>query len=232
MTRGCATTARTRTRANTTISYYTKGAVIGFLLDLEDPQGHQQRPFARRPHERRPTRATRARRASRRRSSARWPPRWQEATCRRGFARRSTTTDELAYDDLGWLGLRFRPEPAIDQGLGGPDDGDAGRDAAQRQRPAGRGAGAPGHAGLRRGRERRGRDCRDWRLSRAPRSVGGAAGGLQARRQGAVPGGAPRAVGDARASRPPPSRLGTWRLEPDPAASDAAKARLAGWLKP
>ncbi len=23
-----------------------------------------------------------------------------------------------------------------------------------------------------------------------------------------------------------------WRLEPDPAASDAAKARLAGWLKP
>ena len=30
------------------------------------------------------------------------------------------------------------------------------------------------------------------------------------------------------ATEPPRS----WRLEPDPAASDAAKARLAGWLKP
>ena len=132
---------------NTTISYYTKGAVIGFLLDLE------------------------IRKATN--NSRSLDDLMTEAYARYSGAKGYTSAEfralasEVAGVDLSaWLrtaldttdraGLR-RPRVArspvqartgIDQDVGGPDDGHTGRDASQRQRPPRRGASAPGHTGV------------------------------------------------------------------------------------
>ena len=69
-TPGSSTTARTRTRPNVTISYYTKGAVLAFLLDARDPQGDQRREEPRRRDARRLCEVLGRARASPRTSSA------------------------------------------------------------------------------------------------------------------------------------------------------------------
>ena len=195
-----------------------------------DPQGHQQLAVARRPNEA----GLRALLGSEGLHVGRVP-----CAGLRGGRRRPVGVASHGARYHQRAGLR-RPRVArspvqartgIDQGVGGPDDGHTGRDASQRQRPPRRGAGAPGHTGFRRGRERGGRDRRHWRVPRAAGPVGGALAGLQARRQGAASGRAPRAVVDARrhARRRAAQDVAA---RPDPAASDAAKARLAGWLKP
>ena len=151
-TPGSSSTGATRTSPNTAISYYTKGAVVGFLLDarirratdgersLDDVMRLAYDRYSGRAGLHRPS------------SSAPWRARWPGTTSRRWFDRRLETTEELDYAEaLDWYGLRFaakaekkaarRSQAA--EGLARA--GDQGRG-----RPAGRDPGQAGHARLRR----------------------------------------------------------------------------------
>ena len=95
---------------NTTISYYTKGAVIGFLLDLEIRKATNNS----RSLDDLMTLAYARYSGAKGFTSAEFRALASEVAGVDLSAWLRTaldTTNELAYDDLGWLGLRFRPEP-------------------------------------------------------------------------------------------------------------------------
>ena len=95
---------------NTTISYYTKGGVIGFLLDLEIRQAtNNARSLDDVMRE-----AYRRFGGARGFTSADFRALASEVagTDLTGWFRRALeTTEELDYGRLGWLGLRMRPDP-------------------------------------------------------------------------------------------------------------------------
>ena len=96
-TPGSSTTGPTRTRSNTSISYYTKGAVVAFLLDARIRKADQRGAQPRRRDARR-LRAVRRHQGLHRRRVPRWSPsRWpapasRASGTRRSPARRSWTT--------------------------------------------------------------------------------------------------------------------------------------------
>ena len=215
---------------NSTISYYTKGAVVGFLLDLEI---------------RRATNNSRSLDDLMKQAYARYSgAKGYTSTEFRALASEVAgidlsawfrtaldTTDELSYDDLGWLGLRFRPEPPSTRpwvGLttltpGATLRNDGGRLVVLHVR-----RGTPVFdAGVNAedeilaiGGYRVRPD--QWEARLEAFKPGEKVALLVARRERLV------TLEVTPATEPPRA----WRLEPDPAASDAAKARLAGWLKP
>jgi predicted metalloprotease with PDZ domain len=215
---------------NSTVSYYAKGAVIGFLLDLEIRKATNNarslddvitQAFARYSGAKGFTsaefRALAAEVAGVDLSV------WLHTAL--------DTTDELSYDDLGWLGLRFKPEAGSAKpwvGLstvmpGATLRNDNGRLVVVQVR-----RGTPAFdAGVNAedeilaiGGYRVRHD--QWEARLEAFKPGEAVPLLVSRRERLV-------TLEVTPTTEPPK---AWRLEPDPAASDAAKARLAGWLKP
>jgi predicted metalloprotease with PDZ domain len=215
---------------NSTISYYTKGAVVGFLLDLEI---------------RRATNNARSLDDLMKQAYARYSgakgytsPEFRALASEVAgidlsawFRTALDTTDELSYDDLGWLGLRFRPEPPSTRpwvGLTTVTPGATLRNESGRLVVLHVRRGTPVFdAGvtaedeiLAIGGYRVRPD--QWEARVEALKPGEKVALLVARRERLV------TLDVTPATEPPKA----WRLEPDPAASDAAKARLAGWLKP
>ena len=162
---------------NSTISYYTKGSVIAFVLDakirtatngaktLDDLMRTMYQRYS----------GARGFTEDQFRAAA------QEIAgtdLSAWFTRTLQTTEELDYTEaLDWFGLRFRPHDTADR------QGVARRHDAQRCGTRGRHAGPARHAGLRRGPRRRRRDRRDRRLPRPLGAARDAAGAVQAGRQ-------------------------------------------------
>ena len=216
--------------ANSTISYYTKGAVIGFLLDLkirkatnnsrslDDLMALAYSRFS----------GTRGFTSAEFRALASEVAGIDLTTW---FRTAVDSTDELPYDDIGWLGLRFKPEPPSTRtwvGLttvmpGATLRNDNGRLVVAQVR-----RGTPVfEAGLNAedeivaiGGYRVRHD--QWEARLEAFKPGEKVPFLVARREQLV------TLEVVPATQPP--RSGP--LEPDPGASDAARARLAGWLRP
>ena len=213
---------------NTTISYYTKGGVIGFLLDLEirhatgnarsldDVMREAYRSFA----------------GERGFTSAEFRALASEIAgidLTGWFRRALETTEELDYGRIGWLGLRMRP----DQGSGRPWIGlTRGASGATLKDDAGR---------LVVTQVRRGTPAYDAGVNVEDEII--AIGGYRVRpdqwerRLEAFHPGETVALLVSRRERlvtlgvtvrAEPGR--PWRLEPDPGADGDARARLAAWL--
>ena len=215
---------------NTTISYYTKGAVIGFLLDLEIRRATNNARSLDDVMTQAYTRYSGAKGYT----SAEFRSLASEVAgidLSAWFRTALDTTDELAYDHLGWLGLRFRPETASTKAWVGLTTVMPG---ATLRNDNGR---------LVVAQVRRGTPVFDAGVNAEDEIL--AIGGYRVRpdqweaRLDAFKPGDKVPLLVARREQlltlevtpaTEPSRA--WRLEPDPAASDAAKARLAGWLKP
>jgi predicted metalloprotease with PDZ domain len=216
--------------ANTTISYYTKGAVIGFLLDLEIRKATNNARSLDDLMAQAYVRYSGAKGFT----SVEFRALASEvagADLSAWFRAALDGTDELAYEDLGWLGLRFRPEPASTKAWVGLTTAMPG---ATLRNDSGR---------LVVAQVRRGTPAFDAGVNAEDEIL--AIGGYRVRpdqweaRLDAFKPGEKVPFLVARRERlvtldvtplAEPSRA--WRLEPDPAASDAAKARLAGWFKP
>jgi predicted metalloprotease with PDZ domain len=216
--------------ANTTISYYTKGAVIGFLLDLEI---------------RKATNNARSlddvmRQAYKRYSAAKG---FTSAEFRAvasevagtdlsaWFHTAVDTTDELSYDRVSWFGLRFKAEPVSNRAWVGLTTIAPG---ATLRNDSGR---------LVVAQVRRGTPAFDAGVNAEDEIL--ALGGYRVRpdqweaRMEALKPDETLPLLVARRERlvtlditPTTEPARAWRLELDPAATDQAKARLAGWLKP
>jgi len=215
---------------NTTISYYTKGAVIGFLLDLEIRRATNNA----RSLDDVMTQAYARYSGAKGYTSAEFRSLASEVAgvdLSAWFRTALDTTDELAYGHLGWLGLRFRPEPASTKAWVGLTTVTPG---ATLRNDNGR---------LVVAQVRRGTPVFDAGVNAEDEIL--AIGGYRVRpdqweaRLDAFKPGDKVPLLVARREQlltlevspsAEPSRA--WRLEPDPSASDAAKARLAGWLKP
>ncbi len=164
---------------NTAISYYTKGAVIAFVLDAQDPQGHQRREEPRRRD------AARLQPLRRRQGLHRGRVQGRRARSRRARLRR--VVDVGAADDRGAelrRGARVA-RPALQAGRSGTRRGSgqgvARRDDEERRRPPGRDAGEARHAGAPGRRQRRRRDPGHRRLPRPRRRAGSTAGAVRRR---------------------------------------------------
>ena len=214
---------------NTTISYYSKGGVIGFLLDLEIRKATNnakslddlmRQAYARYAGAKGFTSADFRALASQVAGTdlSAW------------FRKALDSTDELTYDNLSWLGLRFRPEPASTKawmGLtmampGATLRNDSGRVVVAQVRRGtpvfDAGVNAEDEV-LAIGGYRVRPD--QWETRLEAFKPGEKVPLLVARRERLL------TLGVTLASEPPRA----WRLELDPAASDTAKARLAGWLR-
>ena len=132
---------------NTTISYYTKGAVIGFLLDLKIRRATNNA----RSLDDLMTQAYARYSGAKGYTSTEFRALASEVAgidLSAWFRTALDTTDELVLRRPGVARPALQTRTALDPALGGPDDGDAGRDAAKRQRPARGAASAPRHAGV------------------------------------------------------------------------------------
>ncbi len=215
--------------ANTTISYYTKGAVIGLLLDLEIRRATNNARSLDDLMTQAYVRYSGAKgftsgefRALASQVAGVDLSRWLRAAL--------DTTDELAYDDLGWLGLRFKPESASSKawvGLttvmpGATLRNDSGRLVVVQVR-----RGTPVfEAGLNADDEILaigGYRVRpdQWETRLEAFRPGETVPVLVARRERLV----------TLEVTPVAEPRRSWTLEPDPEAPSAAKARLAGWLR-
>ncbi len=215
---------------NSTISYYTKGGVIAFLLDIEIRKATNN--F--RSLDDLMTQAYAHYSGAKGFTSAEFRALASEVAgidLSAWFRTALDTTDELAYNDLGWLGLRFKPEPPSTKawvGLttampGATLRNDNGRLVVVQVR-----RGTPVFdAGVNAedeilaiGGYRVRPD--QWEARLEAFRPGDKVPLLVARRERLV------TLEVALATEAPRA----WRVESDPAASDAAKARLAGWLRP
>jgi len=214
---------------NSTISYYSKGGVIGFLLDLEIRKATNnarslddlmRQAYARYSGAKGFTSAEFRALASEVAGTdlSAW------------FSKALDSTDELTYDNLSWLGVRFRPESASTKAWTGLTMAMPG---ATLKNDNGR---------LVVVQVRRGTPVFDAGVNAEDEIL--AIGGYRVRpdqwetRLDAFKSGEKVPLLVARrerlltldvtlASEPPRA----WRLEPDPAAPDGAKARLAGWQR-
>ena len=218
---------------NTAISYYTKGAVVGFLLDAEVRKatdgGKSLDDVMRLAYDRysgddglHPGRVPRDGARGRRRSTS--PP---------GSRRALETTEELDYAEaLAWYGLRFKPTEE-------PTDKDKARSP---RRPGSAWSTKPengrlivaavkrGTPGFDAGLQRRRRDRRHRRRAHPARGLVQADGAVPAQREGLGPGRPPRSAPPPRRHLRPPSPPPATGSKLDPAATDEQKAHRKAWL--
>jgi predicted metalloprotease with PDZ domain len=215
---------------NTTISYYTKGGVIGFLLDIEirhaTASARSLDDVMRLAHARFG--------GSKGFTSAEFRALASEVAgvdLSAWFSRAVETTEELDYSRVAWLGLRFRPDPGVPRAwLGltlatpGPTlKSDAGRLVVTQVR-----RGTPAHeAGINVDDEIVALGGFRVRAEQWDRRLDAFAPGettamLLARREALIALDVTFACEPAR----------QWRLEPDPQATEDARARLSAWLAP
>ena len=153
---------------NTAISYYTKGAVLGFLLDAKIRKATNGAKSLDDVMRLAYSRYSGAKGFTEAEFKARRRTRWPASDFGAWWTSVLQTTDELDYD----RGARL-VRPALQAGRSvarrRSGQGLARRDDAERRRPAGRDAGAARHAGAPGRRQRRRRDPGHRRLPRARR---------------------------------------------------------------